>query len=503
MPLFDRDTLQVYDSSFDDEPLLIDSQFESGSNADGYSLTFVKHYQIDAADFVALCLQQPLKGHLFGIDLNGLRVWYQVNQVRIDRDGSQRQLLRHNAPDGTVPYIQIINVKVSIDLTSISDPDKTDEYVSPLALPPYNLKCGTELLEQSVTHFYNTGTAQGGTPELQEFVNTAGVPLQASTTRPLLRVSFSFNVAEVVLADVYRYIGCVNSEPLTICGLDFDRYQVKLESLNMEACKEVHETTLANGTTVEETTNYIRVDVSLLIDPQTFERQYLNVGTHIVQDGGLHRLWCGTLNWKDNEAIQQSGGGSQGSQQGQQPTPSNPSDSGGTEIAQGGEQGGAGDSGEGDSGAGEPSGPNPTADEGDDPPADDPGDDPGDAPGTDPGAEPGDDPGTDPTVDPGTDPGYDPGYQEPTYDEEQSFGDTYYGTIAQVMRAGLKDPQEVSENMFLNEDGSMIMPFQNGRQVPSFRTGIIEPLVDLNCLHLPTEPPFIWTFEVKPKENDG
>jgi hypothetical protein len=286
----------VFDSPYqtiDGEPMLLEGYplFESGSNAEGYSLKMVKHYQIYASDFVPLCLYQPKRGQVYRLDLNegAVRAWFSVENVSIEREGGPI-----TRGDKT-----LVHVKVSIQMTLVqtgasggSEPDPL-----PWELPPFGLKIGTELIEQSVWKYTSTANPLNPVTD-QPFVNTAGVPLQATTTRPLVRMTFSFNLQNILPAWVYLWTGKVNLNEVKICGIIFEPGQVKLESLGFEACKDVEESPDPNNParTITTPVNYYRCDVSLLIDPQKFERQYLNVGTHIIQDGGLHRLWSATSN---------------------------------------------------------------------------------------------------------------------------------------------------------------------------------------------------------------
>ena len=270
----------------DDEPMLISEQITSGSTGDSYSITIEKVYQILKEDIVALTLYQPKKGQTVRIKVpiqtGGGRIdawaWFQTDSVNVQREGQPI------VKDGST----LIHVRVSLNLTMVSVPNEQG-YTYPWDLPPYNFKIGTELLEQSAWDFLNTG-ANTWAEEREPFVNTAGVPLQASVTRPLVRMTFSFNLYDIQPDWVYKWTGKVNNDVVDICGITFQPGMVKLESLGFEVCTD---TRPGEEDGEDEEIYYYKCDVSLLIDPQKFERQYLNVGTHIKDaNGNIRRLWC-------------------------------------------------------------------------------------------------------------------------------------------------------------------------------------------------------------------
>lgn len=348
-------------NTIDDEPLLMKGFpfFESGSVSDTWSISMVKMYQIFAEDFIALCLYQPKKGQTVRIELDGYYCWFQVESVSVEREGSP-----FTRGDKTLIHVR---VKTELSLVTTEAEGGSSQYTFPWDLPPYNFKLSTELLQQSAWDFYSTVNQQR-----EPFVNTAGVPLQAEVTRPLVRMSFSFNLYDIEPNWVHQWTGKVNNDTVKICGITFQPGMVKLESLGFEVC---------NDTVPSETEGaapdpiyYYKCDVSLLIDPQTFERQYLNVGVHYIKNGQLRRLW--TVN---------------------------------------------------------------------------------------------------------------------------NSGTIIYGAIEDVIP--YPNPEEVTDNMFLNGDGTAISGFDSaGRQIPTYRTGYLEELVAFSDIELPDEPPITQVITERPEE---
>ena len=276
-------------NTIDDEPLLMEGfpLFESGSVSDTWEITMVKMYQIFAEDFIALCLFQPKKGQTVRIGLDGYIAWFQVDSVNVEREGSP--FLR-----GSSTLIHV-RVRVQLSLITSEESGESQQYTYPWDLPPYNFKLGTELLQQSAWDFFCTESADSANWSRVPFVNTAGVPLQAEVTRPLVRMSFSFNLYDIDPNWVHIWTGKVNNDEVTICGIKFQPGMVKLESLSFEVCNDTIPSEQENAE--PEEIYYYKCDVSLLIDPQKFERKYLNVGVHIRDNNGkLRRLWTANNN---------------------------------------------------------------------------------------------------------------------------------------------------------------------------------------------------------------
>lgn len=287
---FDYDSFPVEDRDFS-EKYLVSQNFLSAYNEDGYFLTLEKHYRIYASDFVPLCLYQPRKGYTHQIITEDgyiednttfdFYILYEVLNCKIERVGDP--ITRRGRT--------VINVKVTLNLCPISDPTRyergTDPYIDPWDRPPYNFKIGTSLTRHYATDYFNT-VANVRAP----LVNTAGVPLQVNLTRPLTRISFSFNTPDIPIENSLRKNGCVNNDRVLICGIWFYPYEVKLESIRVEQAQEIH-IYQENDQIVTETVNYFKNDVVLLADPITYNRAYLNAGMHVKKYGGVHRLWSG------------------------------------------------------------------------------------------------------------------------------------------------------------------------------------------------------------------
>ena len=338
-------------------------RIESGDVGDMRGFTFSKIFNVNGAGFIALTLTVPKKGHVMCIVIDNVWCYFEVNSVRIERVGSPM-------PDG---YYQ---VKATFNLTLFK---LADQKVDPWDLPAYNYRCSSSGVEESVTNFFAASSdplnSSGVVGVQMPFVNTAGVPLQATRTRSLVAVSFSYNLRpeNFDVNAIWTYAGCVNSSAVTICGVTYAPFYVRLESISYEYCSDEDQ----NG----NKTYYWKCDVNLVADPRGYGKSYLNVGTHVIYTDNqgnttLQRIWS----WQDDN------------------------------------------------------------------------------------------------------------------------GNTVYGAYPLYAENGMTNGEEVSENMFLNPQGTGLSPFSNGRQTPTYRQGCIHAIADLNNLHFPQDLP--WNVEDSEDEEE-
>lgn len=277
-----------------DEKMLISTSFESASNEDGYFLTLVKYYQIYSSDFIPLSLYQPRRGQYHRITLESgtdgddnpfdLNIYYIIESVKLDRIGSPRIFNDKS----------IITVKVTIHLCPLTNSfqESPSNPLLPWQLPPYDFKLGTILTHHNASTFYRTGIAS---PSVQALLNTAGAPLNVSTTRPLVKMSFSFNLPLFNYLLIYNRIGYVNNDVVTICGITIDPFMVKLQSVNSESCYQDY-VFIEDGVETSRTIHYYKISVVLILDPLSYLRYFHNVGTHFKKDNGIQKIWYGYIN---------------------------------------------------------------------------------------------------------------------------------------------------------------------------------------------------------------
>ena len=171
---------------------------------------------------------------------------------------------------------------------------KTTTNENPCAIPakPYNFKISGATVDETSEVFYpceNDLVFAEGSNEAQPFVNTAGVHLEATRSRGMVQLSFSYNLATSFfnVGLVWQWLGKTNIATTTICGIIFGPRTVKIENLAYDYTED----TVTNADETSTTWQYYKGDVTLSCDPQTWNKKYLNVGTSIVHGGKLQQLY--------------------------------------------------------------------------------------------------------------------------------------------------------------------------------------------------------------------
>ena len=167
-----------------------------------------------------------------------------------------------------------------------------NENTPPWLYKPENIQTSTSSEEYAPTTYYPTAY-QNVLPAAQTpvpFVNTAGVPILATTTRNLMTLSFSYNVRRAAIQAGGVFVNSVNLNPCAVCGEVIGRRCGRLDAFDVEHCEEMD----ANGCPRWQ---YDKVSVQITINPRTWNQEFLNVGQHVrLNDGGLRRIWS----WVDS-----------------------------------------------------------------------------------------------------------------------------------------------------------------------------------------------------------
>lgn len=162
--------------------------------------------------------------------------------------------------------------------------------------PPWLYRCENYQSDGATEEITATGIYLPDFDAPVPFVNTAGVPLQAATTRNLRAVSFSYNVRDFSESVALMLQGTVNRSPVVIAGVAYPERCVKLENISATFEEENDAQGLPKW-------RYHKINVELLIDPMTWNRDYLNVGNHVRLGGGLRRIW----QWTNDDGSTQYG----------------------------------------------------------------------------------------------------------------------------------------------------------------------------------------------------
>jgi len=171
--------------------------------------------------------------------------------------------------------------------------DRNGDPITPLTLPwllpVEDFTTSGNPVEETLTTVWSVS---GGNIVSAPFVNSAGAPMIANSTRNQMAMSFAYNMPPD-FDDTYAfyYNGKVNSEHVTVCGYGFRPFTLQVVSLGTRLIRKFTEGE-------EPTIAYKKVSVQLLADPKTFIREYANIGTEILAgplgNESRARLWRGT-----------------------------------------------------------------------------------------------------------------------------------------------------------------------------------------------------------------
>lgn len=302
----------VWESDFEDAEHLVSGfpRFRSASLGENRTLTMEKVYQITPAEFVPLVLRLPKKGRVHLIEVDGVWCWFQIDSVSVERLGTAIPSSITGA--GTLRAGTFL-VRAELVMSLLKRGAEPD--TPPWELPAYRFRASPVPLETGIREFYPTaGDALLGAAGVFSavpfpFVNTAGVPLDAKTTRPLTRFQFYYNLEATAAGAagaaefLWFWPGHCNASAVRFAGIVFPPLTLLFESFSYEECEEDYSyRRFAGGaeTAVSGTWRYLKCRVSLLADPETFARSYANAGAHIAGKSGIERLW----NWTaENGAL--------------------------------------------------------------------------------------------------------------------------------------------------------------------------------------------------------
>ncbi|MDO5579650.1 MAG: hypothetical protein Q4G69_00810 [Planctomycetia bacterium] len=131
-----------------------------------------------------------------------------------------------------------------------------------------------------------------GIDAARDFTNTAGVPFEGTITRGLSKIAFTYNLQSIDVNASWMYVYKTNISEVSITGMIFPPRTVLLHNIEMKRKKDYTK----NGTLRWQ---YFQVNIQLLADPESFNRDIPNLGTHILTAGGLRRLWS----WDDGNSF--------------------------------------------------------------------------------------------------------------------------------------------------------------------------------------------------------
>jgi hypothetical protein len=297
----------LWQTDFEDDEHLLPGfpKFEKASLEETRVLTMEKIYQVTVAEFVPLTLSLPKKGQIHLIAVGGVRCWFQIESVSLERVGT---LLPSALTGRETLRADTFLVRALLKMSLLQE--GADPSVPPWQLPCYRFRATPVPMKTTVRTFYPTrGDAlfgAGASVSLvpMPLVNTAGVPLAVDSSRVLTRFRFCYNLESTTanyaaaLDWCWRWPGHCNATTVRFAGIEFPPLTLMFESFSFEYCEEPYSyEAVVDGAqaTVSGTWHYLKCEARLLADPLTFARNYLNVGAHTLSRSGIERLW----NWTD------------------------------------------------------------------------------------------------------------------------------------------------------------------------------------------------------------
>lgn len=116
------------------------------------------------------------------------------------------------------------------------------------------------------------------------FCNSAGIMMEAAGTKGLMQLSFSYALKSFDQNLVWGFVEKINAYPIKIVNMNFPARTVR--------CDAISATEKIDYTDEKEIKwQYWEIKIQLLINPDTWNKQYLNVGCHVWTSGGLQQLW--------------------------------------------------------------------------------------------------------------------------------------------------------------------------------------------------------------------
>lgn len=123
------------------------------------------------------------------------------------------------------------------------------------------------------------------------FVNSAGVAMEAQGSRQILKMDFSYNVKDFDFEAPAYFMNKVNDRAITIAGVTYGPKTVLIQDIGAEYKIDYNEDASVKWT-------YWNVKISLLIDNRTFNKEYANLGTHVLETSEYIRK-KGSLSFDD------------------------------------------------------------------------------------------------------------------------------------------------------------------------------------------------------------
>lgn len=248
-------------------------RFENVDVSDGASVVYVETYRLNNDDFLLFQTFIPRKGRVV------------LRRPAFVLESASAKIIAGPTPRGEIVVeVEYRAGPLQREQQTDQNGNETSDETPPWLYRVENWKASTAT-EETTPAYYYPATSNVPAP----FVNTAGVPLQATATRGLTDVSFSYNVRSINASALTTFRDAINAFPITVAGDFYAARTLKIEQIDAT----LKEDRATDGSVLWR---YYTINVRFLCDPQTWNRDFLNVGTRVadVANGGLRRIWSWT-----------------------------------------------------------------------------------------------------------------------------------------------------------------------------------------------------------------
>lgn len=207
---------------------------------------------------------------------------------------TQVERITQPTPDGSVTITISAQCETRKDIQEL---DTNDEPVTENT-PPWmwrleNYRVNSVTQNENIVSYWGAGNIGQPTngyriPQFKDvqypYTNTAGTPMEGETTRAITQISFDYNVQYIDRNVTWMFPQKINASPVRIAAMNFPERTVLIQDITLNYIIERNPDTSIRW-------EYFKVSVTLLADPKTYNRDFLNLGTNVYSHGGVVRLW--------------------------------------------------------------------------------------------------------------------------------------------------------------------------------------------------------------------
>ena len=190
--------------------------------------------------------------------------WFIVTDVKINRE------IEAAGDERGVSTISSLSCPRGIldDWEKVKEMMENDE-LQPWFMPLRNYKVATVMIEESMDHLWDI---KNDKPVSIPFRTSAGSEMTGVRQRPILQVSFDYDLVNFKEEYVTQFQNAINIKPVKIAGRKYKAGCVQISCINADEMQQE----LDDGSELK----WWRVSLVLQIDPKSWMREYINAGLY-------------------------------------------------------------------------------------------------------------------------------------------------------------------------------------------------------------------------------